>query len=96
MLLRLGGPPSPLPTPFAQFLLDWISKQDNMNTGTNPNSRWLFPGRRAGQPPARRRHARPFVADALGYHQVTTTRIAAQAGATRSRYAPAITHRYNR
>jgi hypothetical protein len=29
----------------------------------------------------------PVVADALGYHHVTTTRIAAQAGATWGRYA---------
>jgi hypothetical protein len=38
------------PPPFAQLLLTWISERDNMNTATNPNSRWLFPGRRAGQP----------------------------------------------
>src|SRR5262249_13199550 len=36
--------------PFAQLLLTWINQRDNMNTATNPNSRWLFPGRRAGQP----------------------------------------------
>ena len=29
---------------------DWINERDNMNTATNPNSRWLFPGRRTGQP----------------------------------------------
>ncbi|MGH3709659.1 MAG: hypothetical protein ACRDRQ_16490 [Pseudonocardiaceae bacterium] len=50
VLLRLGEPPSPVPTPIAQLLLTWISERDNMNTATNPNSRWLFPGRRAGQP----------------------------------------------
>ncbi|MGH3755865.1 MAG: hypothetical protein ACRDRP_24920, partial [Pseudonocardiaceae bacterium] len=50
VLLRLGQPPSPVPTTFAQLLLTWISERDNMNTATNPNSRWLFPGRRAGQP----------------------------------------------
>jgi hypothetical protein len=91
----------------------WISKRDNMNTATNPNSRWLFPGRRAGQPmhsdwlaalvnelgiptttgrtSAIRQHVldmpAPVVADALGYHQNTTTRIATDAGATWSRYA---------
>jgi hypothetical protein len=48
--LRLGTPPSPVPAPFAQLLLAWISERDNMNTATNPDSRWLFPGRRAGQP----------------------------------------------
>ncbi|EWM19782.1 hypothetical protein KUTG_10086 [Kutzneria sp. 744] len=30
----------------------------------------------------------PIVADALGYHRITTTRLAAQAGTTWSRYAP--------
>lgn len=33
----------------------------------------------------------PVVADALGYHHVTTTRLAAHAGLTWSHYAPAIT-----
>jgi hypothetical protein len=50
VLLRLGQPPSPVPVPFAQLLLTWINERDNMNTATNPKSRWLFPGRRAGQP----------------------------------------------
>ena len=50
VLLRLGEPPSPVPAPFAQLLLIWIDERDNMNTATNPDSRWLFPGRRAGQP----------------------------------------------
>lgn len=114
VLLRLGQPPSPVPTPFARLLLTWIDKRDNMNTATNPNSRWLFPGRRAGQPmhprslaglvnslgvptsagrtAAIRQHLRempaPVVADALGYHPVTTAKIATQAGVTWSRYAP--------
>ncbi|MBV9030291.1 MAG: hypothetical protein JO364_08260 [Pseudonocardiales bacterium] len=35
---------------FAQLLFAWINERDNMNTATNPNSRWLFPGRRARQP----------------------------------------------
>jgi len=30
----------------------------------------------------------PVVADALGYHHITTTRLATHAGATWSRYAP--------
>ena len=85
-----------------------------MNTATNRGSRWLFPGRRAGQPmhpdalatlvnalgiptvaaraAAIRQHVlempAPVVADALGYHHVTTTRLAAQAGGTWSQYAP--------
>jgi hypothetical protein len=50
VLLRLGQPPSPVPTPFARLLRTWIDERDNMNTATNPSSRWLFPGRRAGQP----------------------------------------------
>ena len=79
-----------------------------MNTATNRGSRWLFPGRRAGQPmhadalaalvnalgiptvaaraAAIRQHVlempAPVVAEALGYHHVTTTRPAAQAGST--------------
>jgi hypothetical protein len=39
-----------LTVPFAELLLAWISERDNMNTATNPDSRWLFPGRRARQP----------------------------------------------
>ncbi|MGH3901376.1 MAG: hypothetical protein ACRDTA_24615 [Pseudonocardiaceae bacterium] len=50
VLLRLGEPPAPVPTTFAKLLLTWINERDNMNTATNPNSRWLFPGRRARQP----------------------------------------------
>lgn len=50
VLLRLGEPPSPVPTPFARLRLAWIDERDNMNTATNPNSRWLFPDRRAEQP----------------------------------------------
>jgi hypothetical protein len=113
VLLRLGQPPSPVPTPFARLLLTWIDERDNMNTATNPNSRWLFPGRRAGQPmhprslaglvnklgvptsPGRtaaiRQHVlempAPVVADALGYHPVTTAKIATQTGVTWGRYA---------
>lgn len=85
-----------------------------MNTATNRDSRWLFPGRRAGQPlhpfalsglindlgvPTTASRAAairqqvlempdPVVADALGYHQVTTARLASEAGGTWSRYAP--------
>ena len=113
ILLRLGSPPSPVPGPVADLLLSWIENRDNMNTATNRDSRWLFPGRRAGQPmqpdalaalvndlgiptvagraSAIRQHVlempAPVVADALGYHQVTTAKLAAQAGGTWSRYA---------
>jgi integrase len=114
VLLRLGEPPSPVPEPAAGLLTDWISSRTNMRTATNRDSRWLFPGRRAGQPmgpdyltalirgigiptTAGRASAirqqvlempSPVVADALGYHPVTTARLAAQAAATFSRYAP--------
>ena len=114
VLLRLGDPPSPLPAPVADLLLTWIDNRDNMNTATNHHSRWLFPGRRAGQPmhsdtlaalvsnlgiPATagracaiRQHVMempaPIVAEALGYHHVTTAKLAAQSGGTWSRYAP--------
>jgi hypothetical protein len=50
VLLRLGDPPTPVPGPVAGLLLKWIGGRDNMNTATNRNSTWLFPGRRAGQP----------------------------------------------
>ncbi|MEU3404932.1 hypothetical protein ABZ766_13425 [Streptomyces sp. NPDC006670] len=49
-LLRLGEPASPVPEPLAELLLRWIDSRDNMNTATNHACRWLFPGRRAGQP----------------------------------------------
>ncbi|MER6739140.1 hypothetical protein [Streptomyces puniciscabiei] len=114
LLLRLGEPPSPVPAPVAALLLQHIAKRDNMNTATNPASRWLFPGRRAGQPSrpdhlsallneigipaaaARGSSIRqqllelpaPVVADALGYHDKTTTRLCNESGGTWSRYAP--------
>jgi hypothetical protein len=100
--------------PVADLLLRWIDNRDNTNTTTNPNSRWPFPGRRAGQPmnaghlsalinklgiptiagrsAAIRQHVlempAPVVADAPGYHPVTTAKLAAQAGDTWNRYAP--------
>jgi hypothetical protein len=114
VLLRLGQPPSPVPAPAADLLDAWIPSRDNMNTATNHGSRWLFPGRRVGQPlrpetlvalindlgipaaPGRaaaiRQHVldtpAPVVAEALGYHHVTTAKLAAQAGGTWNRYAP--------
>jgi hypothetical protein len=113
VLLRLGEPPSPVPAPVAELLLTWIGQRTNMDTATNRDSRWLFPGRRAGQPlhpetlgaqvkalgvptvAARvgtiHQHVlempAPVVAEALGYHHVTTTRVAARVTATWSRYA---------
>jgi integrase len=50
LLLRLGDPPVPVPEPFAGLLLQLTASRQNTNTATNPASRWLFPGRRAGQP----------------------------------------------
>lgn len=114
VLLRLGDPASPVPAPVAALLLAHIANRDNMNTATNPASRWLFPGRRAGQPSrpdhlsallndvgvpaaaargaAIRRQLlelpAPVVADALGYHDKTTTRLLNEIGGTWSRYAP--------
>jgi hypothetical protein len=90
-----------------------------MRTATNRDSRWLFPGRRAGEPlqpstlstlgqalgvpsitaraAAIRQHVldtpAPIVATALGYHHATTTRLAAEAGATWTNYAAGVNGR---
>jgi hypothetical protein len=50
VLVRLGDPPSPVPEPFASLLLAYLDQRPNTMTATNPDARWLFPGRRAGQP----------------------------------------------
>jgi hypothetical protein len=50
LLIRLGDPPAPVPAPFDQIITDYLATRPNLTTATNPNSRWLFPGRRAGQP----------------------------------------------
>lgn len=49
VLIRLGTPPLPVPEPLAGMLLELVGNRQNMTT-MNPTSRWLFPGRRAGQP----------------------------------------------
>jgi hypothetical protein len=49
VLLRLGDPPTPVPGSAAELLLEWTGSRGNMNTATNRNSPWLFPGRMAGQ-----------------------------------------------
>jgi hypothetical protein len=49
-LLRFGEPASPIPAPVASPLREYIAGCANMTTATNPASRWLFPGRRAGRP----------------------------------------------
>jgi hypothetical protein len=48
--LRLGHPATPVPEPFAELLRQLLAARANMNTAANPDSRWLFPGGRAGQP----------------------------------------------
>jgi len=50
VLIRLGDPPTPVPEPFASLVFQAAADRGNMNTATNPGARWLFPGRRAGQP----------------------------------------------
>jgi hypothetical protein len=103
-----------MPAAVAALVLEHLAHRHNMNTATNHESRWLFPGRRAGQPihprtlsalvhalgvpviagraAAIRQHVlampAPVVATAFGYHHVTTTRLATEAGTTWSSYAP--------
>jgi hypothetical protein len=48
--IQLGDLPSPVPQPFAGLLLNHLDHRLNLTTATNPGARWLFPGRRAGQP----------------------------------------------
>jgi hypothetical protein len=48
--IRLGDPPTPVPEPFASLLLRHIDQRLNLTTATNAEARWLFPGRRGGQP----------------------------------------------
>lgn len=62
VLLRLGDPPTPVPEPVADLLLALRDQRTNMRTATNRNARWLFPGRRAGQPLTTRTIA-PLVRD---------------------------------
>jgi len=50
MLVRLGNPPAPVPAPFDAIIGAYLATRPNLTTATNPNSEWLFPGRRAGQP----------------------------------------------
>lgn len=50
VLLHLGDPPVPVPEPFANLFTSYVASRSNLTTATNPGSRLLFPGRRAGQP----------------------------------------------
>jgi hypothetical protein len=45
MTLRLGDPPAPVPEPFASLIRQLLAQRP-----TGATSRWLFPGRRPGQP----------------------------------------------
>jgi integrase len=47
--LRLGDPPSPVPEPF-DALLHRLAGTRHDHNPANHDSRWLFPGRQAGQP----------------------------------------------
>ena len=49
VLVRLGDPPIPIPDPFAEIITTYVANRSNLTTATNPTSRLLFPGRRAGQ-----------------------------------------------
>jgi hypothetical protein len=48
--IRLGAPPAPVPEPFAALLLRHMGQRLILTTATNADARWLFPGRRGGQP----------------------------------------------
>ncbi|MGH3219119.1 MAG: tyrosine-type recombinase/integrase [Streptosporangiaceae bacterium] len=48
--IRLGDPPAPVPEPSASLLLRHAGQRLNLTTATNAGARWLFPGRRGGQP----------------------------------------------
>ncbi|MFE7217064.1 hypothetical protein ACFY0A_46440 [Streptomyces sp. NPDC001698] len=50
--LRLGDPPTPIPEPLANLLLDCLAALPDNTPAANRGSAWLFPGRRAGQPMA--------------------------------------------
>ena len=50
MLIRLGDPAAPVPPPFDALIAQHLANRPNLMSATNPNSKWLFPGRRAGQP----------------------------------------------
>ncbi|WP_437109089.1 hypothetical protein [Streptomyces sp. enrichment culture] len=112
--LRLGDPPTPVPEPVADLLLNYLQALPASAPAINQNSPWLFPGRHTSQPmnPATLRDAlrelgipaekgrssairqlvlqapAPVIARALGYHDKSTTRIAADAGAPWKSYAP--------
>jgi hypothetical protein len=113
VLLRLGKPTITGSRARRRAAARVPRQRSNMATATNRASRWLFPGRCAGQPlrsdtlsalvhkigvpatagraAAIRQHVldlpAPIVATALNYHHNTTTRHAAEAGASWSALA---------
>lgn len=48
--LRLGDPPTPVPEPVTDLLLDYLRNLPASTPAINQNSPWLFPGRRTSQP----------------------------------------------
>ncbi|MFJ9523510.1 hypothetical protein ACIRPK_35425 [Kitasatospora sp. NPDC101801] len=48
--LRLGDPPSPLPEPVAALVRGYLRSLPAHVPAVNLSTRWLFPGRRPGQP----------------------------------------------
>ncbi|MEV6592552.1 hypothetical protein [Streptomyces acidicola] len=112
--LRLGAPPTPVPEPVADLLLDYLQALPANVPAINQNSPWLLPGRRPSQPmnPGTLRDALrklgvpvekgrtsairqlvlqapvPVIAQALGYHDKSSTRIVTEAGGPWKNYAP--------
>jgi hypothetical protein len=63
--IRFGQPLTPVPEPFATLLLQATAHRGNPQTATNPGARWLFPGRRGGQP-LHASHLAELVRDLVG------------------------------
>lgn len=72
VLLRLGDPVTPVPEPFGELLACYRRERGNMNTASNADSRWLFPGGRAGQPIAPNGLARQLRAFGVPTNQART------------------------
>lgn len=88
--LRLGDPPTPVPSPFAEILTAYLGTR--LVPAANPNSRFL-----AGRPNVAARVAAlrelvrqappAVVATMFGYHPATAETLAAEAGTTWQSYA---------
>ncbi|MFF1680929.1 hypothetical protein ACFVYG_33430 [Streptomyces sp. NPDC058256] len=48
--VRLGDPPSPLPEPIAELMRAYIRSRPHLPYASSRSTRWIFPGRRPGQP----------------------------------------------